>query len=70
VIEAEGFAYHGATPKAFNRDLRRYDELVRHGWRVLRFTWPQVQGRPQWVAEVVSATLARGPSAPAEPARR
>ena len=55
-IEAEGFAYHGATARAFNRDCRRYDELVRHGWRVLRFTWQHVMEQPEWVVEVVRTT--------------
>jgi very-short-patch-repair endonuclease len=57
VIEADGFEYHAATQPAFNRDIRRYTELVRHDWRVLRFTWHQVMARPQWVVEMVGATL-------------
>lgn len=57
VIEADGFAFHAATPGAFTRDVRRYDELVRSGWRVLRFTWPQVMGQPGWVVDVVRETL-------------
>jgi very-short-patch-repair endonuclease len=70
VIEAEGFAYHGATARAFNRDLRRYDELVRRGWRVLRFTWHQVLEQPDWIVDVVRTTAATAPSTTQLPARR
>ena len=57
-IEAEGFEYHAATREAFNRDLKRYDELNRIGWMVLRFTWRQVVFEPGWVVAVVRDVLA------------
>lgn len=36
-IEAEGYAYHGSRAD-FARDCRRYSEMTRRGWLVLRFT--------------------------------
>lgn len=51
VVEGDSFTHHG-TRMAFGRDCRRYDELVRLGWTVLRFTWEQVMFEPDWVAAV------------------
>lgn len=53
VIEADSFAWHGDRG-ALDRDCRRYDELVRAGWRVLRFSWEQVMFCPGWVVAVVA----------------
>jgi very-short-patch-repair endonuclease len=58
VIEADSYAHHGEDRAAFERDCRRYDELVRAGWTVLRFTWNQVLFDPGWVVAVVRDTLA------------
>ena len=66
-IEAEGFAYHATSQRVFDRDCQRYDELVRHGWRVLRFTWGQVVHRPDWVIGVVRAVSASRPPRPPPP---
>lgn len=52
VIEAESFEFH-SSPKAFDRDCRRYNALVVRGWLVLRFTWRQVMFEPGFVAETV-----------------
>jgi len=52
VVEGDSYTYHG-TRGAFARDCRRYDELVRAGWTVLRFTWEQVMFEADWVASVV-----------------
>jgi very-short-patch-repair endonuclease len=57
VIEAESFQFH-ASPKAFERDCRRYNGLVARGWLVLRFTWVQVMFEPGLVVETVRAVLA------------
>jgi very-short-patch-repair endonuclease len=56
-LEADSFAYHG-TPAALERDCRRYDELVRHGWLVLRFSWDQVMFDPTWVGATIRDTVA------------
>ncbi|WP_350278917.1 type IV toxin-antitoxin system AbiEi family antitoxin domain-containing protein [Kribbella sp. HUAS MG21] len=58
-LEAEGYEFHG-SPTKFTADCRRYDELVVAGWLVLRFTYQQVIGDPQWVvASVVRAAAQR-----------
>lgn len=53
VVEGDSYTYH-ATRAGFTRDCRRYDELSRAGWTVLRFTWEQVMFEPEWVAAVVA----------------
>jgi very-short-patch-repair endonuclease len=56
-LEADSFAWHGSRA-ALARDCRRYDELVRCGWVVLRFAWEHVMLEPEWVAQVVSDVVA------------
>jgi hypothetical protein len=56
-LEADSFAHHGGR-EALRDDCRRYDELVRAGWLVLRFAWEHVLLDPAWVAEVVRDTCA------------
>lgn len=55
-LEAEGFAFHGASSD-FAADCRRYDELAAAGWLVLRFTYWQVLSEPKWVAGMIRAAL-------------
>jgi very-short-patch-repair endonuclease len=57
-VEADSHAWHGSR-SALSRDCRRYDELVRAGWRVLRFSWEQVMFDEDWVVEVVRGVLGR-----------
>jgi hypothetical protein len=45
VVETDGRRYHG-TAAAFERDRRRDQLLVLHGWRVIRCTWRQVTVSP------------------------
>jgi very-short-patch-repair endonuclease len=56
VLEADSWTFH-ATRGAHARDCARYNLLVIHGWRVLRFTWEQVmleQSYVRWIlAQVV-----------------
>ena len=56
-LEADSFEYHG-TRRALRDDCRRYDELARAGWTVLRFAWEHVVGDPRWVASVVTDVCA------------
>ncbi len=51
-VEADSFAWHGSR-QALAADCRRYDELVRAGWSVLRFAWEQVMFDSDWVVGVV-----------------
>jgi very-short-patch-repair endonuclease len=48
VLEADSWEFH-AGKEAFQRDCRRYTDLVVAGWTVLRFTWWQVMHEPDWV---------------------
>jgi very-short-patch-repair endonuclease len=43
VVEVDGYAFH-ATPRAFVTDRRRDAELTAAGYRVLRFTWDDLDG--------------------------
>jgi very-short-patch-repair endonuclease len=55
-IEIDGWAFHVDTD-TFQRDRQRQNLLVRHGWRVLRFTYRDLVARPdQVIAEIVAAT--------------
>jgi very-short-patch-repair endonuclease len=58
VVEADSFEWHG-NRQALAADCRRYDELTRAGWRVLRFAWEQVMFEEEWLAEVVCDVVAR-----------
>jgi predicted transcriptional regulator of viral defense system len=53
IVETDGWATHG-TRNAFEADRRRDRRLVLAGWRVIRFTWRDVEHRP----DEVTATLA------------
>ena len=57
VVEADGYAFH-ADRAAYRRDRERLNDLERLGWRVLRFTWEDVRGRPGHVVALVRECLA------------
>ena len=54
-IEYEG-AHHRTDRRQFEKDIRRYDELIELGWIVLRFT---AEDTPGTVIRKVAAALAR-----------
>lgn len=56
-IEVDGFATHG-TREAFQRDRTRDVLLQLAGWRVFRFTWDDIEQRPEWVIRCVVRALA------------
>jgi very-short-patch-repair endonuclease len=58
VLEADSFEWHGDRA-ALRRDCRRYDELVRAGWTVLRFAWEDVMFDPAWVMAVIRDVVRR-----------
>jgi very-short-patch-repair endonuclease len=60
VLEADSFEWHG-NRQALHRDCRRYDELVRAGWTVLRFAWEDVMFDAAWVQEVIKDVVATRP---------
>lgn len=57
VVELDGFAFH-ADRATYRSDRRRTNALVLSGWRVLRFSWEDVVGRPEVVVAQVRAALA------------
>jgi very-short-patch-repair endonuclease len=56
-LEADSYEHHGSRA-ALRDDCRRYDELVRAGWLVLRFAWEHVLFDAGWLAGVVGDTCA------------
>lgn len=62
VVETDGFAFH-STREAYRRDRERLNQLVRLGWRVLRFSWEDVRRRPLHVVGLVVQCLGAGPAA-------
>ena len=59
IVEVDGFAFH-ADRESYRADRRRDNALLLGGWRVLRFCYEDVVGRPGFVAQVVRQALALG----------
>lgn len=57
VFEADSFTFH-ASREDHARDCARYNALVMHGWRVLRFTWEHVIVQQPYVRGVLSELCA------------
>ena len=64
IVETDGYEHHG-TRAAFERDRAKDAQLTVRGWRVLRFTEPQVREDASSCAAVVMA--ARHAAAALEP---
>ena len=56
-IEVDGFAYHSGDER-FQRDRSRQNLLIAAGWRVLRFTWADIEDRPEYVISSIHSLLA------------
>ncbi|MGI8869818.1 MAG: endonuclease domain-containing protein [Mycobacteriales bacterium] len=56
-IEVDGYAYHRKQGR-FQRDRTKQNALIGAGWRVLRFTWEDLDERPAYVVGKISALLA------------
>lgn len=56
-IEVDGYAYHSSV-ESFQRDRRRQNALIASGWTVVRFTWNDLESRPQWVLATIRTVLA------------
>jgi len=61
IVETDGYEHHG-TRAAFERDRARDAHLTVLGWRVLRFTEPQIREEPAFVASVVLSVRSRSPA--------
>jgi very-short-patch-repair endonuclease len=57
IVEVDGYETH-CTRAAFERDRQRDRLLVLAGWRVVRFTWRQLLGRPDEIAAALRRLLA------------
>jgi hypothetical protein len=57
IVETDGWATHG-TRRAFVNDRRRDRRLALAGWRVLRFTWYEIEHEPEKVAAELGLLLA------------
>ncbi|MFW6090590.1 MAG: DUF559 domain-containing protein, partial [Actinomycetota bacterium] len=57
LLEADSFWWHGQR-RFLERDAQRYDELISHGYLVLRFAYEQILGKQEWVLDTVRRTLA------------
>jgi predicted transcriptional regulator of viral defense system len=57
IVEADGERWHGSE-RAFQNDRSKQNRAVLLGWRVLRFTWADVLGRPEGVAAQVKQAMA------------
>ena len=58
IVEVDGWGAHGDR-ESFERDRRRQNALVTAGYLVLRFTWNDLQHRPDAVVTEVRAALRR-----------
>ena len=63
VVEVDGWGYH-RSKRSFTNDRRRDRDLVKGGWRVVRFTSDDVTLRPEAVAAELSELLRGGPWPP------
>jgi very-short-patch-repair endonuclease len=66
IVEVDGWGFH-RSKRSFAEDRRRDRNLVRAGWRVVRFTGDDVTDRANVVAAELSELLSGGPWPP--PAR-
>jgi very-short-patch-repair endonuclease/predicted transcriptional regulator of viral defense system len=56
IVETDGWETHG-TRTAFEKDRERLQDLVAIGWRVIPFTWRQINDDPDRVARILGAVL-------------
>jgi hypothetical protein len=56
-IWLDGVAFHGDVA-IWRKDLDQAQEAVRHGWRVVRFTWEMVTKRGEDVVDTIRTLLA------------
>jgi len=58
VAEIDGYRVHSSRA-AFENDRQRDARLLAAGYRVMRFSWRQLETRPGWVAVQVGQAMAR-----------
>jgi hypothetical protein len=57
IVELDGKRFHG--PERFQRDRTRDQRLVAQGYVVLRFTWADLEERPDEVLAIIRRTMAQ-----------
>ncbi|MGH3932244.1 MAG: DUF559 domain-containing protein [Pseudonocardiaceae bacterium] len=60
-IEVDGWAWH-TTHDRFVRDRQRQNAIVNLGWTMLRFTWHDLDGRPEKVIDEIRTALSSSPA--------
>jgi very-short-patch-repair endonuclease len=60
-IEVDGRLAHGPWSDRFDDDRTRQNDLIRAGWRVLRFTWTHLQDPAYVLSQIVQLLAAWGP---------
>lgn len=61
IVELDGRAFHGGAT-ARDADRLRDNRLMAAGWRVLRFTWDDICGRPDEVVRLLRDALGIAPA--------
>ena len=61
-VEFDSWQFH-SDRKAFEADRRREADLVSWGFRVIRVTWRELEGRPAVVVARIAAALVRSAAA-------
>jgi very-short-patch-repair endonuclease len=56
VLEADSYEFHGES-ELFEKDCKRYDELVAEDWLVVRFGWRQVMKKQEWVRDMIRGAV-------------
>lgn len=57
-VEVDGWAWH-TDPARFAADRRKGNTITRAGWGLLRFTWHDLDGRPESCVQEVQELLTR-----------
>ena len=57
LIEADGFEFHRERSD-YRKDRRKANAFLVGGWMLLRFSWEDVMGSPDYVVATVRAALA------------
>jgi very-short-patch-repair endonuclease len=59
IVECDGFAFHGLTRDAFERDRHRDAQLQALGYTVWRFSFQQITGQSSFVASTLKQAFRR-----------
>ncbi len=57
-VEVDGWAWH-TDPARFAADRRKGNAITRAGWDLLRYTWHDLDGRPEACVQEIDDLLAR-----------